>query len=408
MDPAAIDHPIFPLLDLVPANKQQILGIDATADSVRLSAIIRARDRHAVQVAGSVISMSGIDFLVLYAPIYDADEKFSGVLEFDYDLKKLLHNVVTTTKADRDFDVYVSGDHAAHALGIALDGSFVNASPLEGTSLVARKTADFGGHRLDVRYVFHRDLQKESWLRGFRFMFGGFLLTACMTSMLAFAASRASNLAQEVDSRRAAEERLKGLIHELNHRVRNIMAVAQSIVRLSFTPGQDLADVKLVCEGRLQALSSAMTLLTDSDWTSVSLRSLTSGAHLPFADRILVEGPDLALKPKAAQTFALLLYELAVNAAKHGALSNVTGQVSLKWALDMSAAEPMFRLSWSEHGGPPVLPPARRGFGELLVRRIAPRDVAGRGRVSYDADGFSYELEAPLHEIVGAEGIPKN
>ena len=130
------------------------------------------------------------------------------------------------------------------------------------------------------------------------------------------------------------------------------------------------------------------------------MRTLVSEEIVPFAGRISVKGPDVALKARAAQTFALLFYELATNAAKHGALSVPAGKVLLEWSIDHSGNEPMFRLSWRETQGPTISAPKRRGFGELLVRRIAPRDVAGRSKVNYLATGFEYELEAPLRELI--------
>jgi two-component sensor histidine kinase len=181
--------------------------------------------------------------------------------------------------------------------------------------------------------------------------------------------------------------------------VRNVLSVVQAVVRLSFTPGYSLADVQKTCEGRLQALANAMSLLTASDWRSVSFRNLISEDIIPFADRIDTQGPDIALRPRAAQTFALLLYELAINAAKHGALSVPLGKVTLDWQVDRAASPPAFRLRWREAGGPPVGAPTRRGFGELLVRRIAPRDVSGHAKIDYEPQGFSYELDAALSEI---------
>jgi two-component sensor histidine kinase len=143
-----------------------------------------------------------------------------------------------------------------------------------------------------------------------------------------------------------------------------------------------------------------MSMLTASDWKSVNFRSLITDEILPFSERIETSGPDIALKARSAQTFALLLHELATNAAKHGALSVPRGKVSLNWTIDRSGPEPLFRLIWQELDGPAVQPPKHRGFGELLVRRIAPRDVSGHGKVTYAATGFVYEIEAPLRELM--------
>ena len=95
-------------------------------------------------------------------------------------------------------------------------------------------------------------------------------------------------------------------------------------------------------------------MLTASDWRSVGLLSLMSEEIIPFAGRIEVDGPDIALRARSAQTFALLFYELATNAAKHGALSVPGGKVNLRWHIDNLGSDPVFHLLWKESGGPQV------------------------------------------------------
>jgi two-component sensor histidine kinase len=266
---------------------------------------------------------------------------------------------------------------------------------------------DFGQGELKFVYAVPRDLRREGFLRGLWVAAAGIAMTLGTVLFIGFIANRAAVLSDEVASRKSAEDRLKVLIHELNHRVRNVMAVAQAVVRLSFTPGLSLTEIQRTCEGRLQALAKAMAILTASDWKSVGLRSLISEDILPFASRIEMEGPDIALRARSAQTFALLLYELATNAAKHGALSVPEGRVSLQWRIDNLGSDPVFHLHWKESGGPVVEAPTRKGFGELLVRRIAPRDMAGKSEVRYDPAGFEYELEAPLRELIDTKAAAK-
>jgi two-component sensor histidine kinase len=267
---------------------------------------------------------------------------------------------------------------------------------------VIERTASFADRDLRFVYIVQRNVTRESLWRGVVVVGAGLGLTACAVLLIGFISGRATALANEVRSRRSAEDRLKVVIHELNHRVRNVLSVAQAVVRLSFTPGLTLGEVQRTCEGRLLALANAMSLLTASDWKGIRLRELISADIIPFAERVAFKGPDIALKARAAQTFALLLHELATNAAKHGAFSVPSGRVTLEWEIDRSGTEPLFRFVWREMGGPEVTPPKRRGFGELLVRRIAPRDISGRATVNYEAQGFCYVLEAPLHELIDA------
>jgi two-component sensor histidine kinase len=395
------DRRFFPIIDVVPDSARSVIGIDAGNFPERLAAIRQAQKTRAVArtTPTTLKQDAGSRAFLLYAPVFGDDGGFLGVIGFSYKIDDLLQGALSARKNNQQFGVRVmsSGDEVLfeRADDTGATGKWLQEKP----TIVERKS-NFGGQELRFVYSVPRDLRREGFLHGIWVAVAGFCLTAAAILLLGFMANRAAALAQEVTSRRSAEDRLKVVIHELNHRVRNVMTVAQAVVRLSFTSGYSLADVQKTCEGRLQALSNAMTLLTASDWRSVGLRQLMSEDIIPFAERIKVSGPDIAMRPRAAQTFALLLYELATNAAKHGALSVPLGQVELSWTIDRAGDEPMFRLMWREIGGPVVNAPTRRGFGELLVRRIAPRDVAGRSTVNYDSEGLRYELEAPLKELI--------
>lgn len=400
IDPETVGRPMFPVVDVVPAANRFVLGIDAGSFPDRLAAILEAKRSHEVTRTRplKLVQSPDADALMLYAPIFDANDRFLGVMGFGFKIGELFQTALATTKvpAGTAINIYTHG-LSEPLFSVASDGA-VGAAPARRT-LFERKM-DFGQGELKFVYAVPRDLQREGFLRGLWVAGTGIAMTLATVLLIGFIANRAAALADEVASRKSAEDRLKVLIHELNHRVRNVMAVAQAVVRLSFTPGLSLTEIQRTCEGRLQALAKAMSILTASDWKSVGLRSLISDDMLPFASRIEMEGPDIALRARSAQTFALLLYELATNAAKHGALSVPEGRVKLEWRIDNLGGDPVFHLHWKESGGPVVEAPVRKGFGELLVRRIAPRDMAGKSEVRYDPAGFEYELEAPLRELI--------
>lgn len=397
-----LERPLYPVVDVVPDNARQVIGFDAAASPVRLAAIRQARESRSLASTAPTTLMQDPQAraIMLFAPVIDDSGGFLGVLGFGYKMDDLFRGALTAKTNDNSFAVRVYAPDSNDDL-FELPLRTMQRNQPEAKTTFAR-ASKFGGRELRFVYSVPRDLRWEGVVHGIWIGAAGFCLTGAAVLLLGFMANRAAALSQEVNSRRSAEERLKMLIHELNHRVRNVMTVAQAIVRLSFTSGYNLSDVQKTCEGRLQALSNAMTLLTASDWRSIGLRKLMSDEIIPFAERINASGPDISLRPRAAQTFALLLYELATNAAKHGALSVPQGQVRLTWQIDRAGEEPLFRMIWQEFGGPLVNAPSRRGFGELLVRRIAPRDVAGRSQVSYDSQGFRYELEAPLRELIDA------
>lgn len=400
-----LDRPLYPILDIAPESNRRVLGVDAGAFPDRLAAIRKARETKNVVATAPLrlVQAPAETSLLLYAPVFSRGGVFFGVIGFGYKVDRLMTNALGAAKPGvNNFSVRVFDENDNVPLfARASDGKPVSVeTPMRQDQTVVERSTEFGGRKLRFVYGAQRDLANEGLWRGLWFALAGFALTAIAIVLIGFMANNALALASEVGSRRSAEERLKLLLHELNHRVRNVLSVAQAVVRLSFTSAENLSDVQKRCEGRLQALANAMSLLTASDWKSVSFRNLINEEFLPFAERIAVTGPDIPLKPRSAQTFSLLLYELATNAAKHGAFSVPDGKVFLDWTIDRSGAEPVFRLSWREAEGPKIAQPTRRGFGELLVRRIAPRDVAGRGTVSYQAGGFSYELEAPLREVM--------
>lgn len=398
---STLGRPLYPLLDVLPPQNRFVLGVETGSFPDRLAAIRRARDtRHVARTSVlRLVQAPETSALLLYAPVFSKEGDFLGVLGFGYRVDRLFASAFHGSKVNPAFEIDVYDQDDPAPLIVFSETREIRSAPSSNWKTSIERSARFGGRALRFVYRSSRDLAYEGLWYGVRYAAAGITLTALALLLIGFMGQRAASFAREVEQRRSAEDRMKVLIHELNHRVRNVLSVAQAIVRLSFTSGYNLAEVQKTCEGRLLALANAMSLLTASDWKGIGLRSLITDEILPFAERITVQGEDLPLKARAAQTFALLLYELATNAAKHGAFSSTQGKVLLRWTIDRSDAEPIFRLKWQETDGPPTVAPTRRGFGELLLRRIAPRDVAGRGHMSYAAEGFTYELEAPLREI---------
>jgi len=402
IDPQALDRPIYPIVDIAPAHNRIVLGVDAGSFPERLVAILEAkRSREVTRTRPlKLVQSPDTNSLLLYAPIFDPADRFLGVMGFGFRIDQLFYNALATSKVPADAAIRIYTEDVEEPIFSQASASIANDSAAGERSTRFDRRMDFGQNDLRFVYAVPRDLQREGFLHGLWIACAGIAMTLGTVLFIGFIVNRSAALSDEVASRKSAEDRLKVLIHELNHRVRNVMAVAQAVVRLSFTPGHSLSEIQRTCEGRLQALAKAMSILTASDWRSVSLRSLISEDVLPFAGRIEMEGPDIALRALTAQTFALLFYELATNAAKHGALSVPEGRVRLQWRIDNLGSDPVFHLHWKESGGPVVEAPTRRGFGELLVRRIAPRDMAGKSEVRYEPSGFEYELEAPLRELI--------
>jgi len=186
---------------------------------------------------------------------------------------------------------------------------------------------------------------------------------------------------------RERDERQKLLMNELNHRVKNTLATVQAVALHTRSGAGTVEEFHTALEGRVIAMSRAHELLTQADWEGAELGELSRQTLSAFAgSQLRIEGPELQVGPTDALNLALVLYELATNAAKHGALSTDHGQVRLSWRRIGREA----RISWVETGGPPVRPPSRKGFGSRLIGR-AMRDMQPSS-LSYDPAGVRCEL----------------
>jgi two-component sensor histidine kinase len=206
-----------------------------------------------------------------------------------------------------------------------------------------------------------------------------------------------TTLAQAGRERRQAEQQRALLMRELDHRAKNVMAVALSLVRL--TPREDAARFAAAVEGRIAAMARAHSLLAGGRWGGASRRSLAEGELHGMLGRVRLTGPAVRLAADAVQPVAMLLHELATNAAKHGALSLPEGRVALGW--EFTAPEEGLRLSWRESGGPAVAePPARRGFGSRLLVSLAERQLGGLLEFDWRPEGLAVTLTLPARHVV--------
>ncbi len=210
--------------------------------------------------------------------------------------------------------------------------------------------------------------------------------------------------------RKGAQERQELMIAELNHRVRNILSLVRALVTQSKDTATSIEEFSSVLGGRIQALARAHDQITNLNWAPVALKSLVeseAGAYLGArAGRIRMDGPEVALDPKAFATLALVVHEMMTNSAKYGALADSTGQVEVAWRLDQGSR---LIIEWKETGGPPVQPPSRRGFGTTIIERSIPFDLNGDAEIRFDLLGVQARFVIPanyVQMIPGMTGIP--
>ncbi len=207
------------------------------------------------------------------------------------------------------------------------------------------------------------------------------------------AVRRALDEARERRDRRAADERGRLLVAELSHRVKNTLATVVSVARLTLKRAESLEAFQEGFFGRLNALADANSLIFEANWGETDIRRVLERTLKPFgqgAGSFRFEGDVLPLPPKPAVALSLVFHELGTNAAKYGALSRDGGVVDVSWSVD---AERRVQLVWREHGGPPVTPPTRQGFGATLIERSLRYELDGRARVTYPAEGLEARLD---------------
>lgn len=209
-------------------------------------------------------------------------------------------------------------------------------------------------------------------------------------------------ITSDMTARREAEERERLLSREIDHRAKNMLAVVHSLVQM--TRADDVAGLRAAITGRIQSLARVHSLLAAGRWEGVDLPTLVREELAAFAGqdtaRVTAAGPALNLKPAAAQALALVLHELATNAAKYGALSVGAGRLDIAWELSGGLGSGgRLTLHWQERGGPPVVPPARSGFGSTVIRASVERQLQGTVTLEWLAGGLCCVLSIPADQL---------
>jgi PAS domain S-box-containing protein len=211
---------------------------------------------------------------------------------------------------------------------------------------------------------------------------------------------------RDVTQRKAADEHLRLMVLELNHRVKNNLATVQAIAVQTLRGADDLAVAREAFLQRLTTLAAAHDILTREQWEGVGMAEV-SRAVLDALDgacaRVDFDGPKVRLTPKAALAVSMALHELGANALKYGALRQDGGRVRLEWRPDLADPEKL-TIRWTEQGGPPVTPPARRGFGSRLLERGLAAELGGRVEMDFAPGGLRCVLTGSMLEPQAVSG----
>ncbi len=214
---------------------------------------------------------------------------------------------------------------------------------------------------------------------------------------------------RDVTERKRHEEHIKLLMGEVNHRSKKMLSLVQAIARRTVaTRPEDFIER---FGQRVQALAASQDLLVRSEWKAVSLSELVRSqlAHFGTAQdsRVALDGPPVEITASASQALGMALHELATNAAKYGALSNETGRVAISWNLRSDAAgKARFTMSWIESGGPPVVKPARLGFGATVTGAMIKMSLGCDADVDFAPGGLVWRIDCPAGGMIEGSALP--
>ena len=210
----------------------------------------------------------------------------------------------------------------------------------------------------------------------------------------------------DITDRKRAEEHIRLLLSEVNHRSKNMLSVVSAIAQQTTAPDQK--EFVRRFSDRIQALAASHDLLAKSQWQCIALSDLVRTQLAHFKDlmekRIILDGPPLDLSVAGAQCIGMVVHELATNAAKHGALSDQHGRVKVAWQVNNGVADERFTMSWSEHGGPQVAAPAHRGFGSTVIKSMAELSLDGSVQLEFAPSGLIWRLTCPATRILNSVG----
>jgi two-component sensor histidine kinase len=215
------------------------------------------------------------------------------------------------------------------------------------------------------------------------------ICAAAMTADEADRVTHVSGVTLDITDLKEAEARRELLTREVDHRARNMLAIVQSIVHMTKAPS--VKDFVRIVEGRIRALSIAHALLAESRWEGANLDQVIREELAPYrvgdAERIAISGPQVFLKPATAQAIAMVVHELATNAAKYGALSDGKGKLAVAWEWRRG----VLRFDWQESGGPAVRPAEANGYGSKVIAASA-RQLGGATKFNWQPGGLRFAM----------------
>ena len=403
LDLAAITHPVEVLMDVEPRSDQakDLAGRTLDQHPILGPMLMRAMTENK-SVASNPMPLlrpDGPIGLVLAAPVLQEGEaQAAGFVTFSYELAPLMLanddlSLFSVALKDPDTD---NGELVANDQGLVVSRT---ANPQTTASAVTRTVA-FGGRDWSLTYYAKTDATLRARQTAAIVAAIGLALTAIVCGLFGYVAYNNLRLSREIQARIGFERRLTAVIDELNHRVKNILAVIQSIITRTLRHGSDIDVARELLIGRIHAMSNVVSLLSESQWQGVKLKGLFEARAIPHADRIAITGPDITVSARAAQSLSLLFFELASHSDEGLSLVGKHPHIMAHWEVNGEKADAIFHFRWEEFNTSAATRRADSDFGVILLDRVAPEALGGTSKRYFTDVSYVYELTAPMDTVV--------
>jgi len=403
LDMRALDRPIDVLMDVEPRNAQTMVfpGRSLDRHSV-LGPMLEQAMADGKPVASDPVPLlrpDGPIGLVLAAPVLqEGSAQPAGFVTFSYDLASLM-----LTNDDLSlFSVVLNDPRGAGGELIADHQGNVTsrtAAPGGPPPLMAR-TVTFGGRDWTLGYYAKTNAAMRAQQTATIVAAIGIALTTIVCGLFGYVSYNNLRLSREIQVRIGFERRLTAVIDELNHRVKNILAVIQSIVTRTLRHGSDIDVARELLIGRIHAMSNVVSLLSESQWQGVKLKGLFEARAIPHAERIAVSGPDITVSARAAQSLSLLFFELASHSDEGLSLVGKHPHIVAHWEVNGEDPDITFHFRWEEFNTSAATRREDSDFGVILLDRVAPEALGGASKRYFTDVSYVYELTAPMDTVV--------
>ncbi|WP_315813394.1 MULTISPECIES: HWE histidine kinase domain-containing protein [unclassified Bradyrhizobium] len=398
-----VDRPLDVLMDLEPRNAEtsKLPGIALDRQPIVGPMLARAmaEGKPVASDPTPLVRSDGPIGIVLAAPVVPQGATApAGFVTFSYEIGPLL-----LTNDDLSlFSVALKDPRNASDELVANDQGAVTSRTRgpDDPAPSSTRTVAFGNHDWSLVYYAKSNAVRRAQQTAAIVGVIGMALTGIICGLFGYVAYNNLRLSREIQVRIGFERRLTAVIDELNHRVKNILAVIQSIVTRTLRHGSDMDVARELLIGRIHAMSNVVTLLSESQWQGVQLRGLFEARAIPHAERIAVNGPDITVSARAAQSLSLLFFELASHSDEGLSLVGKHPHITARWEVTGEEPNAVFHFRWEELNTSEATRRPDSDFGLILLDRVAPEALGGTSKRFFTEASYVYELTAPMETVI--------